>query len=134
MSAFFIWLRSIQQALAEKSAQFIERRQRYDVGDVLIRAHHNHTTALAIHATHIEDIPPGLKVRAEHFLRIAQAEAPFRRTQKRMHGFDTQVAMGLLKDSSHIDDCVYVLTCRRMPSYWRGWIVCQPFAQGPKRR
>ncbi len=84
------------------------------MGDVLVRSHDDHATAVSMDAAHVEDILAGLQVRAEHLLIVAKPVAALLGQKQGGHGRDGNVAMALLEDGPDIDDGVDVLARRRV--------------------
>jgi hypothetical protein len=90
------------------------------MGDVLIGPHDDDTALLAIDAPHLKNVIAALEVRTENLFVVAKPISPFRRKQKRGHGFYREFAMALLEDRTDIDHGIgirargRVLTDRRL--------------------
>ena len=64
---------------------------------------------------HLEDVSPGLQVRAEHLFVVDQAEAPLPGQQDWRHSGDGEVTMPLLEDGPDVDHGVDIGAARRKP-------------------
>jgi len=83
------------------------------VRDVLVRSDDDHAPLLAIDASHLEDVGPGLEVGAEHLLVVDQAEAALSRQQDGWHSNDRKVTMPLLENGPDVDHGIDVVAARR---------------------
>ena len=83
------------------------------MGDILIRAHHDQTSLVAINSAHLKNVASSLLIDAKHLLVVLQPELALIWLEKRRHVFVGKLIEGLLEHSAEVDETVDVFIFSR---------------------
>ena len=102
---------NVEHEVGEERREIIVGTEWEDVGDVLIRSNDDDATVGPVDASAVEDVWAVVQLGAEDLLVVDEPEPALAREQKRRHGIDRHVSVGLLVDRTDVDHRVDVVAC-----------------------